>query len=183
MKGGIDLPPALTVFSQALMALLFGFLGLMCAVPLLAAIVVAVKMLYVEGVVGDQADLPAEDPRREIDTSARRTSRMHRTPTSSARRRFPGARRGAARRARHAFPRRCSRCATVSPYSGSSATISARIRSAATRSARSSFCSAAVKADDRIVTVGSAGSTHALAVATYAKRLGARVSLDAGGRR
>lgn len=55
MKGGMDLPPALTVFSQALMALLFGFLGLMCAVPILAATVVAVRMIYVEGVVGDQA--------------------------------------------------------------------------------------------------------------------------------
>jgi predicted PurR-regulated permease PerM len=54
MKGGIDLPPALTVFSQALMALTFGFLGLMCAVPLLAATVIAVKMLYVEDVVGEQ---------------------------------------------------------------------------------------------------------------------------------
>jgi predicted PurR-regulated permease PerM len=49
MKGGIDLPPALTILTQALMALLFGLLGLMCAVPLLAATVVAVKMLYVEG--------------------------------------------------------------------------------------------------------------------------------------
>jgi len=47
MKGGIDLPPALTIVTQALMALLFGLLGLMCAVPLLAASVVAVKMLYV----------------------------------------------------------------------------------------------------------------------------------------
>jgi predicted PurR-regulated permease PerM len=55
MKGGMDLPPALTVFSQALMALLFGFLGLMCAVPILAATVVAVRMIYVEGVVGDRA--------------------------------------------------------------------------------------------------------------------------------
>ena len=36
------------------MALTFGFLGLMCAVPLLAATVVAVKMLYVEDVVGEQ---------------------------------------------------------------------------------------------------------------------------------
>jgi predicted PurR-regulated permease PerM len=55
MKGGMDLPPALTVFSQALMALLFGFLGLMCAVPVLAATVVAVRMIYVEGVVRDRA--------------------------------------------------------------------------------------------------------------------------------
>lgn len=60
MKGGMDLPPALTVFSQALMALLFGFLGLMCAVPILAATVVAVRMIYVEGVVHDQAgQMPA----------------------------------------------------------------------------------------------------------------------------
>lgn len=62
MKGGVNLPPALTIVSQALMALLFGFLGLMVAVPLLAAIMVPVKMLYVEGVVGDDMDvLPEED--------------------------------------------------------------------------------------------------------------------------
>jgi predicted PurR-regulated permease PerM len=40
-----------------LMAMLFGFLGLMCAVPALAAVMVAIKMLYVEGVVGE----PHED--------------------------------------------------------------------------------------------------------------------------
>jgi predicted PurR-regulated permease PerM len=68
MKGGINLPPALTVFSQALMALTFGFLGLMCAVPLLAATVVAVKMLYVEDVVGEQQIGPGSDPRRGITT-------------------------------------------------------------------------------------------------------------------
>ncbi|MDQ3949355.1 MAG: AI-2E family transporter [Gemmatimonadota bacterium] len=53
MKGGVDLPPALTILSQALGVLLFGFLGLMVAVPMLAAVMVAVKMLYVEDVVGD----------------------------------------------------------------------------------------------------------------------------------
>jgi predicted PurR-regulated permease PerM len=53
MKGGVNLPPALTILSQALATLLFGFLGLMVAVPLLAAAMVAVKMLYVEDVVGD----------------------------------------------------------------------------------------------------------------------------------
>jgi predicted PurR-regulated permease PerM len=52
----------LTVVSQALMAMLFGFLGLMVAVPLLAAILVPVKMLYVEGVVGDDMTvLPDEE--------------------------------------------------------------------------------------------------------------------------
>jgi predicted PurR-regulated permease PerM len=66
MKGGVNLPPALTIVSQALMALLFGFLGLMVAVPLLAAILVPVKMLYVEGVVGDDMDvLPEEEAAAE----------------------------------------------------------------------------------------------------------------------
>jgi predicted PurR-regulated permease PerM len=48
MKGGMDLPPALTVLSQALLALVFGFLGLMVAVPMLATVMVVVQMLYVQ---------------------------------------------------------------------------------------------------------------------------------------
>ncbi|HXE60591.1 MAG TPA: AI-2E family transporter [Gemmatimonadaceae bacterium] len=48
MKGGIDLPPVLTILAQAVMAMLFGFLGLMTAVPLLAAIMVPLRILYVE---------------------------------------------------------------------------------------------------------------------------------------
>lgn len=68
MKGGINLAPALTVFTQALMALTFGFLGLMCAVPLLAATVVAVKMLYVEDVVGEPQMGPGDDPYKGVTT-------------------------------------------------------------------------------------------------------------------
>jgi predicted PurR-regulated permease PerM len=48
MKGGMDLPPALTVITQALLALVFGFLGLMVAVPLLAVVLVTVQVLYVQ---------------------------------------------------------------------------------------------------------------------------------------
>jgi predicted PurR-regulated permease PerM len=66
MKGGMNLPPALTILSQALMVLVFGFLGLMCAVPLLAATMVAVKMLYVHGVVGDPAFAPDEHPEQGV---------------------------------------------------------------------------------------------------------------------
>jgi predicted PurR-regulated permease PerM len=57
MKGGMDLPPALTVITQALLALVFGFLGLMVAVPLLATVMVMVQVLYVQqhGVGADQA--------------------------------------------------------------------------------------------------------------------------------
>jgi predicted PurR-regulated permease PerM len=68
MKGGIDIPPALTILSQALMAILFGFLGLMCAVPLLAAVITAVKMLYVEDVVGDKQIGPDDDPQHGVQT-------------------------------------------------------------------------------------------------------------------
>ena len=50
------------------MALLFGFLGLMCAVPLLAASTVAVKMLYVEDVVGDRQIGPGEDPAQGVES-------------------------------------------------------------------------------------------------------------------
>lgn len=62
MKGGVDVPPVLTILSQALMALLFGFLGLMCAVPLLAATMVAVRMLYVEDVVGENIAVTSTAP-------------------------------------------------------------------------------------------------------------------------
>jgi len=48
MKGGMDLPPALTVITQALLAIVFGFLGLMVAVPLLATVMVTIQVLYVE---------------------------------------------------------------------------------------------------------------------------------------
>lgn len=64
MKEGMDLPPALTIIAQAVMALLFGFLGLMVAVPLLAAIIVPIKLLYVQGMatVTYPAITPPEEP-------------------------------------------------------------------------------------------------------------------------
>ena len=45
MKEGIDIPPALTIVMQALMAIVFGFLGLLVAVPLLATIMIAFRTL------------------------------------------------------------------------------------------------------------------------------------------
>lgn len=53
MKDGMDLPPAITIVAQALMALVFGFIGLLVAVPLTAATMVAIRMLYVQDVVGE----------------------------------------------------------------------------------------------------------------------------------
>lgn len=53
MKEQLDLPPALTLVTQVIMAYVFGFLGLFVAIPLLATVVVTVRMLWV------QDDLPS----------------------------------------------------------------------------------------------------------------------------
>lgn len=57
MKQGLNLPPALTIVMQSLMALVFGVLGLLVAVPLLAAIVIAVQIL--KGYEGAPEAMPA----------------------------------------------------------------------------------------------------------------------------
>jgi predicted PurR-regulated permease PerM len=54
MRGEMDLPPAITLVAQAVMTLLFGFLGLMVAVPLTAAVLVPLRMLYVEDAHGQR---------------------------------------------------------------------------------------------------------------------------------
>lgn len=48
MKRAVDLPPALILLFQMAMGVLFGFIGLLVAVPLLAATKVLVQRLYVE---------------------------------------------------------------------------------------------------------------------------------------
>ena len=53
MKRGMNLPPLITILGQAVMAVVFGFLGLLVAVPMLAVVMTTVKMLYVNDVVGD----------------------------------------------------------------------------------------------------------------------------------
>jgi predicted PurR-regulated permease PerM len=44
MREGVDIPPALTIVMQALMAVIFGVLGLLVAVPLLATIMIAARI-------------------------------------------------------------------------------------------------------------------------------------------
>jgi len=48
MKAGVNIPPALTLGMQALMSVLFGFLGLLLAVPMLAAIMTILRTLNAE---------------------------------------------------------------------------------------------------------------------------------------
>ena len=61
MKKGLELPPVLTIFTQGVLATVFGFIGLLVAVPMLAAAIVPIKMLYVRDVVGDDVKLPGEE--------------------------------------------------------------------------------------------------------------------------
>ena len=101
-------------------------------------------MIYVEGVVGDQAGtlLPPEDPRgRERTVGAARVG-MTRSPTIPLVRRFPALAR-VPRIEIGRFPTPVQPLArTFVRRSGSSATICAETRWAATRCARWSFCSA-----------------------------------------
>jgi predicted PurR-regulated permease PerM len=61
MKKGLELPPVLTIFTQGVLAIVFGFMGLLVAVPMLASAIVPIKLLYVRDVVGDEVKLPGED--------------------------------------------------------------------------------------------------------------------------
>ncbi|HET8771154.1 MAG TPA: AI-2E family transporter [Gemmatimonadaceae bacterium] len=57
MRQQLELPPALTLVTQVVMAYVFGFLGLFVAIPLLATVVVAVRILWLgEDPAGDEAD-------------------------------------------------------------------------------------------------------------------------------
>lgn len=52
----LSLPPALVVMMQVFSALFLGFLGVFLAAPLLATIIVLIKELYIEDVLGDPVD-------------------------------------------------------------------------------------------------------------------------------
>ncbi len=66
-KHAIDLPPVLTITAQLIMGLLAGFMGLLLAMPLMAVIMVLVKMLYIEDVLGDTSiTVKGEEKAKEL---------------------------------------------------------------------------------------------------------------------
>jgi len=67
MKAGINLPPALTLGIQALMSVLFGFIGLLVAVPLLAALLTIVRTMSAEELreISAEADAAVESASHE----------------------------------------------------------------------------------------------------------------------
>src|SRR5690606_30571487 len=48
MKEQLDLPPAMPLIAQVVMAFVFGFLGLFVAIPLLATVVVLMRSFWIE---------------------------------------------------------------------------------------------------------------------------------------
>lgn len=50
----LDIPPVLTLVFVAALGVVFGILGMLIAEPILAVVLVTVRMLYVEDVVGDE---------------------------------------------------------------------------------------------------------------------------------
>ena len=57
----ITLPPVLILSSQVLLLTLVGFLGVLLAVPILASVMVIVKMLYIEDVLDEDSAIPQRE--------------------------------------------------------------------------------------------------------------------------
>ena len=52
----VSLPPVITIVTLVLLGRLFGFLGLFLAAPIAATVILLVKMIYVEDVLGDRRE-------------------------------------------------------------------------------------------------------------------------------
>jgi predicted PurR-regulated permease PerM len=66
MSRAVDLHPALVVFALLVMGTLFGLVGVFLAVPLVAAVQVLVRELWVQRMdqIGTDPDPPAREPQR-----------------------------------------------------------------------------------------------------------------------
>ena len=56
----VALPPVLIIAAQLLLGIIFGFLGVLLAVPIVAVAFVLVKMLYIEDILGNDVDVIGE---------------------------------------------------------------------------------------------------------------------------
>ena len=66
-RESVELPPVVTILAQLLLGILFGFVGLLVASPLTASVMILVKMLYVEDVLGDRV---TAEPSRAVPAGA-----------------------------------------------------------------------------------------------------------------
>ena len=61
----ISLPPVLVISAQLLLGILFGVLGVLLAVPIVAVFFVLIKMLYVEDMLGNKVEVQGEHEVKE----------------------------------------------------------------------------------------------------------------------
>lgn len=54
-KWSVELPPALAILSLVIFGVLFGVPGIIVAAPLMIAVMILVRKLYIEGMLGDEA--------------------------------------------------------------------------------------------------------------------------------
>jgi len=61
-KRAVNIPPALIIIAQLTFSLLLGPLGLILATPILASILVLIRTVYIEDVLGDRPHIPPVPP-------------------------------------------------------------------------------------------------------------------------
>jgi predicted PurR-regulated permease PerM len=61
-RQAVLLPPVLTILAQVLLGVFVGGFGLMLATPLVATVLVLVKMLYIEDVLGEPVQVTGGSP-------------------------------------------------------------------------------------------------------------------------
>lgn len=59
-KKAVSIPPVMIIAAQLLMAVMFGFLGLLLAVPFVAVIAVLVRMIYIEDILDRKIEIKGE---------------------------------------------------------------------------------------------------------------------------
>ncbi len=62
----VAIAPVLIIAAQLLLALLFGFLGLLLAVPLVSVVFVLIKMIYVEDILNRRVEVKGEDEAKKV---------------------------------------------------------------------------------------------------------------------
>lgn len=61
----VELPPVLIIAAQLLLGILFGFIGVLLAVPVVAVVFVLVRMLYIEDLLGNETEVKGEQEAKE----------------------------------------------------------------------------------------------------------------------
>lgn len=66
----VELPPVLIIAAQLLLGILFGFLGVLLAVPIMLTAFVLVRMLYIQDLLGNETEVKGEQEAKEKQRNA-----------------------------------------------------------------------------------------------------------------